>query len=56
MEEAVGVLAAVFREGGHEMVDLAGHAPHWTGVDNPDGLTTALRFASNTCLYVTAKA
>ena len=36
------------------MVELAEAVPQWSGVDNPDGLTTGMLFKSNTCLYVTA--
>ena len=38
------------------MVELAGNVPLWSGVDNPDNLTTAMRFKTNTALYVTANA
>ena len=54
--EATALLASIYDEAGHEMVDLASNVPQWSGVDNPDGLTTAMRFKTNTALYVTATA
>ena len=54
LEKAHKVMVKIFEDAGHEMIDLADHVPEWSGVDNPEGLTTGLLFKSNTCLYVSA--
>lgn len=54
LAEAVALLASIFDEAGHEMVELAEHNPQWSGVDNPDGITKGMLFKTNVCLYVTA--
>ena len=55
LEEATALLTSIFEEAGHQMGPLADHSPQWTGVDNPDGLTTGMVFKKNTSLYVTAR-
>lgn len=55
LAEATAHLASIFGDAGHEMVELAGSVPQWSGADKPDGLTAAMRFKTNTALYVTAK-
>ena len=54
LSEAYDVMAKVFEDAGHEMVDLKEYVPEWTGVDNPDSLTRGMLFKENTCLYVSA--
>ena len=54
LAEATALLTSIFEDAGHRMGPLAEHSPQWTGVDNPDGLTTGMVFKKNTSLYVTA--
>jgi SAM-dependent methyltransferase len=54
LAEAVSLLTSIFADAGHDMVELSDHVPEWSGVDNPDGITTGMLFKTNTCLYVSA--
>lgn len=54
LAEAIALLTLIFDEAGHQMCPLAKSSPQWTGIDNPDNLTTGMVFKTNTSLYVTA--
>ena len=54
LDEATDLLTSIFDEAGHEMADDVANWG-WSGVDNPDNLTTGMAFKTNTCLYVTAQ-
>ena len=54
LDQAVALLVSIFKEAGHEMVDLSETVPEWSGVDNPDGISKGMLFKTNTCLYISA--